>query len=238
MTSAITFYEHLFGWKCEVEGPAEFSYGQFKLGGEYVAGVGQMSEEMKRQGIPPLWNSYIEVASVEEITQRASELGGTVTVPPMQVLEEGKLAFFQDPTGGHVGLWQPLRHKGATLKGPPGAFCWNELATRDIEKARDFYGKLLGWEFADHPHTPSKYYLIKNQGHGNGGMIQMTAEWGDMPPYWGVYFNVTDLHVAATRLQQLGGKILVPPFDTTAGPISVVADPQGACFSLIQVKTG
>ncbi len=29
-----------------------------------------------------------------------------------------------------------------------GTFCWNELMTRDAEKAKAFYAATLGWTFA------------------------------------------------------------------------------------------
>jgi predicted enzyme related to lactoylglutathione lyase len=31
----------------------------------------------------------------------------------------------------------------------PGALTWNELATKDIPGAKEFYGPLFGWEFQD-----------------------------------------------------------------------------------------
>jgi predicted enzyme related to lactoylglutathione lyase len=32
-----------------------------------------------------------------------------------------------------------------------GNFCWNELMTRDVEKAKKFYGGVIGWSFDDMP---------------------------------------------------------------------------------------
>lgn len=238
MEAAERFYGELFNWKAvrQDTGSSEMHYAEFTVDGKSVAGIGQMSAEMKAQGIPPLWNSYVNVADVNAAAEKAASLGAVITVPPMKVVEAGWLAFIQDPGGAMVGLWQKNRHFGAQLVNDPGAFCWNELATRDAEKSKEFYGSLFGWEFADNPGSPSKYYIIKNQGRDNGGIIQMTEQWGDMPPCWGVYFTVSDMNATVERLQKLGGKVCVPPFDTSVGPIAVVCDPQGGTFSLIQIK--
>lgn len=236
MAAARRFYEALFGWKSVVQdtqgGPP---YAFFQWDGKDVAGVGQMSDEMKAQGIPPLWNSYVNVADIEATTKQAVELGATITVPPMKAFEAGWLAFLQDPTGGNLGLWQKNQYAGVAVIDEPGSICWNELSTRDSARARDFYHRLFGWEYADNPHAPSVYHFIKNKGAHIGGIMQMTAEWGDMPPAWMVYFRVEDADAAAEKAKQLGGNILVPAFDIPVGRMSVVADAQGGCFTVIRL---
>ena len=234
--AATEFYGNLFGWRAA---PADTDggppYTMFRLRDVPVAGGGQMSDEMKSQGIPPMWNSYINVDDIQAVADQASELGATITVPPMKVMDAGWLAFIKDPTGGHVGFWQDGEHCGAGLVNEPGAFCWNELATRDIDAASEFYGQLLGWTYKPMENTPSRYLIIENDGRGNGGLLQMNEEWGDLPPHWMVYFSVADTEASAARVKELGGAVNVPPFDTSVGKISVVADPQGGHFSLIQL---
>lgn len=237
MATVQSFYESVFGWTAEAmdtEGGPPYS--QFTRNGNSVGGVGEMSQEMKDQGIPPMWNSYINVDNLEEIVTKALELGGTVTMPPMPVLDAGWLAFIQDPTGGNVGLWQKNKHHGAQQVTDPGFFCWNELATRDIEKAKEFYGELLGWEFVLSPDAPGEYYMIKCQGKDAGGMLQMTEEWGEIPPYWGVYFHVADLPGTVQSIKANGGSTMCEPFETPVGPMAVASDPQGAAFNVIQLR--
>jgi len=236
MNAAKAFYGSVFGWTCtDQETRDRPPYALFSLEGRGVGGLGQMSDEMKAMGIPPTWNSYINVDDIESVVRRARELGAKIMVPVMQMLDAGWLAFFRDPGGGQVALWQPGTHFGAETVNEPGSLCWNELATRDIEQARDFYGALLGWEFADHEGTPTRYCVIKNRGNDNGALMQMNEEWGDMPSHWMVYFAASDTDAAAARAEQAGGKICVAPFDTPVGRISVVTDPQGAAFSLIRL---
>jgi predicted enzyme related to lactoylglutathione lyase len=70
-------------------------------------------------------------------------------------------------------------------------------------------------------------------------MIQMNEEWPEeVPPHWMVYFAVDDIDAAAARVEELGGRVAVPPTDTPAGRFAVVNDPQGAVFSIIRLAPG
>jgi hypothetical protein len=145
-----------------------------------------------------------------------------------------RLALIAAPPGAAVGLWQDGTHHGAERAGVPGTFCWNELNTRDLDRATDFFGTLFGWTYADNPASPTPYAIIQHEGRESGGILQMTEAWGDMPPHWMVYFAVETIEVSVERLQALGGRLHHGPFDTAAGPMAVVADPEGAVFHLIE----
>ena len=67
------------------------------------------------------------------------------------------------------------------------------------------------------------------------GVMQMTKEWAGIPPHWMSYFAVENTDAAAAKVQALGGKVSVPPFDTPYGRIAVVNDPTGAVFSIIKM---
>jgi hypothetical protein len=237
MEAAREFYGELFGWtSTTMDTQGGPPYAQFELDGKSVAGIGQMPDAMKSQGVPPIWNSYINVDDAEAITKKAEELGAEITMPLMKVVEAGWLTYIQDPTGGNVGVWQKIQHFGAQLANDPGAFCWNELATKDVDKACAFYADLLGWEYEENPGSPTKYYIIKNQGRMNGGIMQMDEKWGDLPTNWGVYFSVEDVDTTAENATLLGGSVVAPPFDVPeVGRIGVVADAQGAVFSIIKL---
>ena len=57
-----------------------------------------------------------------------------------------------------------------------GQFCWNELATPDVNAAKDFYGKLLGWTFSEHEMGENTYTSIKSKDGEFGGMWQISNE--------------------------------------------------------------
>ncbi|MFQ5732369.1 MAG: VOC family protein [Planctomycetaceae bacterium] len=235
MPAAVEFYGKLFGWEClEQDTGGGPHYGIFELNGRQVGGIGQMADPMKAMGIPSTWNSYVNVENIETAAAKAVELGATMTVPVMKAVDAGWLAFLLDPAGASFALWQPDRHCGAQLVNDPGSFCWNELATPDVEQAKEFYAQLFGWEYALNEQAPSTYYIIKNTGSDNGGIMQMTEEWEGVPPHWMVYFAVENADGCATRVAELGGKVCVPPFDIPIGRIAVLNDVQGATFSAFQ----
>src|SRR4051812_2969672 len=98
---------------------------------KYVAAVSPQRDDERAQGIPAHWNSYVTVDVVDAVASRVGDLGGQVYVPPFDVMDVGRRAVLGDPTGGVLSLWEARRHPGAGLVNAPGAFWWNELATRD-----------------------------------------------------------------------------------------------------------
>lgn len=67
-----------------------------------------------------------------------------------------------------------------------------------------------------------------------GWMMRMTSDRfdEDAAPHWSVTFAVDDTHAIAARAAELGGRIVVPPFDSPPVSIAVLSDPQGAVFSV------
>lgn len=234
--SSKAFYAGLFGWSAE-DRPTDAGvpYTIFKLGDDELCGMGPLPPDLQQQGVPPAWNSYINVDDLKGTLTRVETLGGKVYMPTMKVMEAGWMTGIMDPTGGRVFLWQKNEHIGATRVNEPGCFCWNELATRDIERAREFYGKLLGWDFDVNPHAPTQYYIIQNRGRMNGGLMQMNEQWpASIPPHWGVYFTVENAETACVKLKELGGEVCAAPFEIPTGRIAVVADPHQAVFQLLE----
>jgi uncharacterized protein len=51
----------------------------------------------------------------------------------------------------------------------------------------------------------------------------------DTPPHWSVTFSVEDTDAAAAGAAELGGRVIVPPFDAPGSRL-IISDPQGATF--------
>jgi uncharacterized protein len=235
---AKAFYSQLFGWQSEdMPVPDSSPYTMFRANGKYVAAVYEQQEEQRAQGVPPNWMSYITVDDLDRRADKAKDLGGTVMAGPFDVMEAGRMAVVQDPTGAVFGLWEPRQHIGAGLVNDPGAFGWNELSTRDVDAARSFYEGLFGWTTEESDAGPMPYTTIKNGDRMNGGMLAIAQDWGDVPPHWRVYFTVVNCDAGTARVEQLGGSRIFGPMDIPIGRFSVVTDPQGATFSLFQGDT-
>ncbi len=115
-----------------------------------------------------------------------------------------------------------------------GMFSWNELMTTDSAAARKFYEQLLGWKFTEFPMEGMSYWVIKAGGEEIGGIMNIPPEPGGIPPHWGAYVTVDNVDASAKKVQELGGRIMVPPTDIPeVGRFCVFHDPQGAVLALI-----
>ena len=105
----------------------------------------------------------IELGAVGLTIAKVGEAGGQTIVEPMDVMGMGVMAVFSDPTGAVCGIWQPGTFAGAELVNEYGAWGWNELGTRDVAAAREFYGAVFGWEVEEQDMGEmGTYYIWKN----------------------------------------------------------------------------
>ncbi|MBW8804149.1 MAG: VOC family protein [Catenulisporales bacterium] len=235
MEGAKEFYGGLFDWTAETSDvPEAGGYTQFLLDGTPAAGLmALMSPEQ-----PVAWSSYVSVTDADATAAKVNAAGGKVIMPPMDVTDVGRMAYFFDPTGAALGVWQPRAFAGAGVVNEPGALCWTELATRDAAAAKKFYTSVFGWGVKTNPMGEGQEYtewLVGDQ--TVGGMIEMDDEHfgADMPPHWGVYFAVADCAASVAKVGVLGGSVTVPPTEIPVGTFAVCRDPQGGFFSLIQL---
>ncbi|MBP7967612.1 VOC family protein [Candidatus Woesebacteria bacterium] len=227
------FLESLFGWTSldMPTGKGRPDYTMFYLDGHDVAGGSPTFEA----SMPSFWSSYVSVDNVDEIVSQVEKLGGKITMPAMDVLDSGRMATIQDPTGANVSIWQPKKHIGARIVNTMGAMCWNELYTRDMETAKMFYGKLFGWTF-EQPKEMEGYTVVKNKGRSNGGIFPILPEMAGMPPCWMVYFTVKNLDESVAKVKKLGGHVYMESKDISVGRIATVSDPTGAGMILMEMS--
>jgi predicted enzyme related to lactoylglutathione lyase len=229
------FYGQLFGWQAQDMGEQMGHYTMFTYKGKTVgATTPPMSE-----GTPPSWSTYIATANVEETARKVAEAGGKTIVAPMQVMDQGSMAVFTDPTGAFFCVWQPAAHKGAELVNTPVSFCWNELATRDLNAAKDFYKKVFGYGVKSNPMPEGGEYVEwQVNGRSVGGAMAMGSMYPpQVPPHWLVYFAVANTDETVKKAQELGGNVINPGMDTPQGRMAVLSDPQGAAFAIIQLPS-
>lgn len=228
--AAKTFYTSLFGWTVDdfPMGPGQF-YSMFYLEGRN-AGAAYTLDPKNMPGVPPNWALYVAVESADDAAARAGELGATVHAPAFDVFDAGRMAVVQDPGGAFFMVWQAKDHIGAQLVNTPGALCWNELTSHDLDASSKFYGELFGWDLQPFEASPQPYRVIQNGERANGGIVQ--APDPNMPTFWMPYFAVDGLDAAVARLGELGGPTHAGPMELPMARIAVVGDPQGAVFAL------
>jgi uncharacterized protein len=109
----------------------------------------------------------------------------------------------------------------------PGTFSWAELATADADAAKDFYGRLFGWEFDDSPIPGGSVYSVAMRG---GKRVAALFESAQGPPHWNCYVTVASADDAAARAGDLGARAGAPFDVLEAGRMSAITDPQGAAL--------
>jgi predicted enzyme related to lactoylglutathione lyase len=113
----------------------------------------------------------------------------------------------------------------------PGTFCFSELNTRDVAKAKGFYTAVLGWATFDVPSAGGSYALARAQGKDVAG-IHLSSHGGAS---WLQYVAVESADRTAARAAELGGAVEAPPFDVQGvGRMALLRDPAGARFALWQ----
>jgi len=231
---AADFYGALFGWSVEEDENAEQTggYRVARLRDKAIGGVMKVMQEDQ----PVAWASYVSVGDADATAAKAREAGGAVMVEPMDVLDYGRMAFVIDPTGAAIGLWQPGVNVGAGLVNEPNSLVWNELNTRDVPAAKEFYGAVFGWGFEDNEYEGVGVYTSLKLGEDTvGGMLDITGRVPDeVPANWLVYFAVEDVDATVAKLRELGGSVNMEPMDIVAGRFAVVSDPFGAVFAVIK----
>jgi uncharacterized protein len=230
--AAKAFYAGLFGWTYDdqpmPQGPV---YSMAALGGHLVAAIAPQSPELAAAGAPPMWNTYLAVDSVDDAVGRVEAAGGKVAMAPFDVMDSGRMAFVLDPAGAAVALWQANQHIGATLVNEPGTVIWNELITTDPGVVT-FYADVLGLTTSTMDMGAGAYTLFEVGGEMVGGTTP--PQMPGVPNHWHVYFAVADADATVAKVAELGGAVVVEPFDTPVGRMAVASDPQGAVFSIMQ----
>jgi uncharacterized protein len=248
--AAVDFYGKLFGWDFEDAMPAgsEGSYYIAKIRGGSVAAVGGTPP-----GAPPMpmWNTYVSVDSADETAARIREAGGTA-MDPFDVMDAGRMAIVADPEGAAFCVWQPMKTQGAQIVNEHGSLNFNVLSTRDLNRAKTFYGAVFGWEtlplpsgtmwtlpgYGDHLEqaTPGLRQNMEQMGAPKGfidvvaAVNSIPANDSSTPANWGVTFAVDDADAIAKKAKKLGADIVAGPLDAPWVRMAVIKDPQGATF--------
>ena len=230
--AAKAFYAGLFGWSYDdqpmPQGPV---YSMAMLGGQQVAAIAPQSPEMAAAGAPPMWNTYLATDSVDDAVTRVEAAGGKVAMAPFDIMDAGRMAFVLDPAGAAVALWQANQHIGATLVNEPGTVTWNELVTTDPGVVK-FYADVLGMTASTMDMGGGPYTVFEAGGQMVGGTT--APQMPGVPNHWHVYFEVAYADAAAAKAAEMGGTVMVAPFDIPVGRIAVLGDPQGAVFSILK----
>jgi predicted enzyme related to lactoylglutathione lyase len=239
--AALDFYGPLFDWDFAGPGPIPGEPpGQYFVGrvrGRDVAGIGS-SPDLSR---PPSWVTYVRVDKADETAAKVKSAGGKVLDGPFDAPPAGRMVVLADPSGAVLCAWEAGTREGAQIVNEPRAWAMSTLHAPDPEGAKAFYGAVFGWE----PEQFGPVTLWRLPGYVGGESKQpvprdvvgvMAPLNGDAGPRWSVDFWVDGADATAEHASRLGGKIVAAPHDAPGFRRSVIADPQGAAFSISQLQ--
>jgi predicted enzyme related to lactoylglutathione lyase len=111
-----------------------------------------------------------------------------------------------------------------------GHFHWNELVTRDVEKAKTFYGSTIGWTFDAMPMPDGTYWVAKMGDAFVGGLFPISGpQWDGVPEHLMSYLAVDDVDARVKKAVAAGAKLMRPAFDVPGvGRIAILTEPGGA----------
>lgn len=240
---AVKFYTELFGWSItpwKPEGaPADMpEYKMIGVGDKMFGGINSIPADAPA---PSHWMGHIHVPDLDAAMKRAEGMKAVFPMGAMAVPTVGRMAMFMDPEQAAASLFQP---EGELSELPsmdtPGMVGWNELLTADPEKAKAFYSEVVGWKWRKGPMTEMEYHLYGTGEEGGdfGGMMKRPEQ---MPvSAWFLYFTTKDVDASVAKLKELGGSVMVDPFDVPgvgklAAPCTA---PDGSMFCLAQWAMG
>jgi predicted enzyme related to lactoylglutathione lyase len=162
------------------------------------------------------------------------------------------MSVVTDPEGAAFCIWQSKNHRGAKVVNEHGSLNFNVLASRDLERAKAFYGDVFGWQtlalpagvmwtlpgYGDHLEeaTPGLRTQMAQMGAPEGFIDVVAAvnaiadDDRTTSPHWGVTFAVDDADATAAKAKELGGDVVTGPIDAPWSRMAVINDPQGATF--------
>lgn len=222
---SLTFLEALLGVKGKGSQHAPGEYTELYAGESPFAGLMATPDP----AIPSCWLGYILVEDLARDTERARELGAVVHMANQEIPKVGRFSMLRDPQGAVFYLFQS-QDEMPEGQMTPGAVCWSELHSPDLNGSTAFYSQLLGWKHKALPMEGFQYSMFEIGGRDVAGM--MAAREGT-PPFWLHYFLVQNTDQTCEKAVGLGARLVAPPSDVpNMGRMAVLADPAGAVFAL------
>jgi predicted enzyme related to lactoylglutathione lyase len=112
-----------------------------------------------------------------------------------------------------------------------GSFYWNELLTKDAEKAKRFYADTIGWSYQGMPMPDgASYWVAIHDGKPVAGLFPTDRpEYKRLPEAWMSYLAVDDVDARVQKATTAGAKLMKPIFDVpNVGRIAILTEPGGA----------
>lgn len=221
--TASAFYGSLFGWEY-------VSFAQQPLFRVAYAGkrpVAGLTAHRSPEGssMESLWVCSVSVDDVDETSALAKAQGATLIEPPWDAAPRGRVAVIGDPLEAPLALIR-TDSGDPSPRIPVGGWSWFDYFATDPDVARAFYEAVLGYRVADSSEDGRTAQLL---GVGGETLRASIVDVGDLPieSNWLAYVRVNDLAGTLSKVESLGGRVLLVVNDA-----AVIEDPSGAAIGV------
>ncbi|MGW1064837.1 VOC family protein [Streptomyces aureus] len=231
---AKSFYGDVLGWTF---GEASSEYGNYTQAFSNGKAVAAVVPPMPGQEGQSAWCLYLASPDAAATAEKIRSEGGEVLMEPMQVGDFGTMALARDPGGAVFGVWQAGVHEGFESVGEPGAYAWAEVFTRDPDKSDGFFPAVFPFTAQQMQDDAVDFRVFSIGKNPVLGRMRMTDDFPpEVPSYVNVYFSVENCDEAVARATERGAVLRFGPMDSPFGRFAALSDPQGAAFSVIDMK--
>jgi uncharacterized protein len=227
------FYGELFGWEANEPSPEFGGYFMFMKNGVPVAGgMGDMGDLRANN----TWTIYLATDNMTKTAEAAQAAGAQIMSPAMPVADLGIQLVLDDPTGAHLGAWQPETFPGFTVLNEHGFPSWFELLTREHSTAVEFYRSVFSWDTNTVADSDEFRYTTLRDPESDAELAGIMDAASFLPEgvasHWSVYWEVDDVDVTIAMAKAFGGSVVTDAVDTPYGRLASVSDPAGAELKL------
>jgi len=234
------FYGELFGWEFESIGEAsnmkhDSAYTLIRHNGRLIGGMIDTLALNGRDDISQ-WVVLMSVEDIDAAIESVRAAGGRVIAPATDLQHRGRLAVVRDSDDALLALLETRDGDPADREPGNGDFLWDELWTTDVDNASAFYADIASLDTAevdidaDAATTPT--YRVLNAGDTPRAGI-MPNPLDGLDPVWVSYLRVEHPAAIASRVSELGGRVIVEAQSRPiGGEVAFIAGPSGAGIAL------
>lgn len=234
------FYGELFGWEFESIGEAsnlkrDSSYTLIRHDGRPIGGMIDTLALNNRDDISQ-WVVLMSVQDIEGTVKKVLSAGGRVITPATDLQHRGRLAVVRDAEGALLGLLETRDGDPADREPGNGDFLWDEVWTTDVDNASTFYADIASLETGEvdvdgDEATAPTYRMLKAGNTPRAGIMSNPLE--GLDPVWVSYLRVESPAAIASRVSELGGRVIVEAQSRPiGGEVAFIAGPSGAGIAL------